>query len=1450
MSLDESSSSVVGDSEGDDGIEEFIFDPHGQLNAKEEVKPSSSGSGRAGEARELGIGVALETSPCGQEAVQLDRASFEGHRPYLRKRKAIQKLPYSLERIKHKQLLQGIDISSFDAVSEEVKLPKRLLSVETGDPEPAADEADEWQSQIDSSETDEDAMQADTEIVGSLVDSEAIESHSQDARQSQSDSSGTDEDVMQADAEIVGSLINSQAIESHSQDADNNRIVFRGKVVDVERGYRGILPRVAWEKSMKRVSQSAIKRRRLEREDRKGLAKRKTLSSGQSNQDMELMNDLIVPDGEVEMSNAADEYGARSASLIEDIDELQKMSAYYQDKYGDETSSTSSLEAQETWAVDRSHPSSPKEEYKETEIINFRSFSDVIDIKSDSDSPVDDSIAAEEDNRITIDRMLMKRPASSKLRRPIRSTKPRNKSIRNSKREGRTKRHVKIVRKRLRRETPNTNNNVNGPVEHTVESSLDANTRLSENVKSKNEVPVKKKTKESIFGILPKPNSDLNRSVNKFTTVVEGLSRYYAFAPTNRSGIGSESINNKRPFGQPSKDNACLSTAVDALLLGNEVEIPDVVKINIADRQFTLSKLRGSHIDRDITGIFDHIIHQGVTDKELVDVSESLTTFLLHLNNKGAYEPVSKFHKEFRSKVNSLRQNVKTIHFYQIAVCQLMLLEIAKYSSVSGSFKSEIESAILDHIVSFFKLLAISQEHLSNSDQQYLIKAYDILAIVMCILDAKEVLWQRLENENFPTGIAFILVDIFATKEAHWGILKFDSDYEAVTQTLAFIHYCVSEHRWQMTTSVILPIERILRRRRFEDFDEEKEASVSNGVVYSKGQVPTSETVFNRYLLLLRSVKLTKVFIEKIMPMGEISVNDSVSVLINRLNLLIYLAEHSNLNAEKRLADLVRPLVRGDYLASREDKILQRIFQSLLNGLLSLLEISCHKRLPFKANIFLPIFDAVIAKKDTTKTIFIRFLERLKQAAESFDKSTSTFLKTIYPCFPVLCEQRDCSKERQIMLHIYLQNLETLGPTWVHANLFQAVQKVVQVSNTWVGHYCTIGKFLIDHNVMTWWSFFVYNNIKSDLTGRLEFDQKVAQLCDPQSFELMKRSLFETATASFFENESVLFVNYIRTLIDRETGTKSITDFRSIVDSTFRILRPFVSVLSKLSYNDLIFNLIAQVRELYQKNAIQKNYATRIIKFFNSDFVDDIKNCHDFLALKRELGISNEETDKSSFRDVLKLCVDPISQACFIESGLIHATVTSDEVSNYLGKLKSLFVFPVLANPFRFFVSLIEAHLIGEKEDKFLHIKIGIAAYYLRLINEVLIARFRQVTADEFLEQCRLFKLICQRLPLQSLSKIPGNRAYAYESVRFQIIILQIAQGFSEYDVLLNLSKTFLEGSLEGNVNDVNSLSKKIDQLVIETAGQTLHVDFDEPKPDCAKLMKLVSSRETRKAPL
>lgn len=1397
MSLNESSSSVVGDSEAGDEAAQIIFSPHGYFTAGVEAELGSPWS--AVEPTELRFNEVLEAI----SVVDSDEASFTGHRRNLRKRKAIQKLPYSLDRIRHRQLLQGYDISSFDAVSEQVRLPEKPAPMKDYEPGVSASEAEgasEWQNQ-DSGKSDlEDTV---------------------------TNTSGSDLPTISPEDERLAS------------ETARNQIMFRGKMIDVEKGYRGILPRVAWEKAMKNKSSSKVKKRRQENQDRKGLAKRKTINHRRSTQDEALMKDLIVPDDEtteVETETFNDNF-MRPARLLEDVDELQKMSEYYQEKYHDELSSISSVDTQRKYGFSEVEQSTLLAGRGRKDLANTGYY----DLESDPELSDTIEIAAREDNSKGIDQMLMKQKAipsgPRKHATTTKGTKVRYRYNRAYKQEGKPKSSFKLIKRRIRRR--GSSNTSTKPTDHPADKSLNDNpNEVHESIEGQEKLS-DKKLKVVPFGTYPKQGSYISRAPHTFTTVVEGLSRSYAIPPTNRSEANVVDGPDDQPNLSTQERPFYLTSAIDALLSGKDIEIPDVIKVKIAKKQFILSKLRGKDIRREMMALFDHIIHHGITNTELIEVSESLTKFLLHLDNKGAYEPISEFHREFRSKVNSLRQNAKPIHFYQIAMCQFMLLEVTKYTSLSSSLKREIESEILDHIVSFFRLLAVCKEHLANVDQDHLLNSYDILNAVMRLLGAEEMLWGRLENETFPASVALILVETFPTRKAHWSILKFDHDYEAMIQILDFIQHCKKKHEWSITGDIILSIERILRRRRFKDFPSEREASESNSVTYSRDQLPVARTIFNRYLSLLRSFKLTRAFIERIMPMSELSSGDDVSVLLNRLNLLILLTEHSDLNAEKRLGELVQPITRDEYLNSMDNKTLGRICQCVLNSLLSLLEINCHKKVLFKPNGFLSIFDTLIARNDRTKKLFLQFLERLKDSSQGSTKPFSAFLKTIYPCFPVICEQQSWSKERLLLLNIYLKNLAALGPAWVHVNLFQAVQKYVEKSDSWIEHYCAIGKFLIENSVMTWWSFFIYNGVKGNLPGRLQFYLEVTQLCDAQSFAMIKRTLFETATSSFFEEKSALFNKFVTSLIDRETGRRSSFDLQTTIDSALKILESFVTVLNRLSYDDLIIKLISEIRDLYQRNVIKKGYATKVIDFLNSHFVDQVKNDHDFLALMRDLGISNEEADKNSFRDAVKLCPDPITQACYVESGLIHAA--ANDVSNYLGKLKSLFVFPVITNPFRFFSTLIDAHLTETLEDKFLHIKIGIAAYYLRLINEVLIARFGQVTENEFIELCRLFKIVCLRLPLCRLSKISGNRSYAFENVRFQTITLGIAQGFKEYSMLVRFTEAFLKGTYKAKASENNDLHKKIDQLVVRTAGQTLHVDFDDPRPDYEKLEKLTS---------
>lgn len=1411
MSSDGSSCSVVGDSETDDEEQGFFY-PHSRVESSPATPLEKSQS----------VQGSIPEVPVSQYAERVVESRIRN----FRQRKAIQRLPYSLDRIKHRQLLQGIDVSSFEAASEGITVPQRSAPLTEGRARQQVPEnRDEIPYTGEKSDLDSDS--------GPLLRPRAAGSLPRDAEQD----GLTDNDF--------------SSEEDESDEATKSRqIMFRGRKVDIERGYRGILPRIAWEKALKRNESASKAKKRLVPDDRKGLAKRKVVDVRRSNQDEDLLNDLVVPDEDLgeRQPETSNDQAVLQEKYLQELTELERMSAYYQNKYEDDSSSDGSPEEYDP-------PGTPFKEQSGS-ISGIQTLNDSLSVVSDpekiaqwdsidSSSHSDDQgIAIETDGGI-IEAMLMKQRREGTVKRARVTGRPPRTIQRGHSGKSMRQRRLKIVRparKSIRKATAAKQdgvtkraNNVGG------DRSPLKDTR--EDTKEREKKPPPKKAKNGHFGIFPERDAERNRAVNTFTTIIEGISPDFALSALQNQD--SERIDLA----------ACLQTdeashrrlyfrAIDSLLLGKAVEPPNVVKFWISDRQYTLSRFEGGSICQCLTDVFEHIIITGITNSELIDLSESLTAFLLHLNNRSVYGPIKDFHRRFRSKVNSYRLNAKPIHFFQIAVCQFMLLEVSRYANLPIGFKIEIESEIIDHVVSFFKLLSVCYKTISKLDLDYFYQACDIIAIVMKILGGCATLWQRLEKEKLPCCVAKILVDIFPTTESHWTLLEIDNDYGSVVQALSFVHYCTQKCRWKISNEVILLFDRVFKRRRFENFPAEIDLSDSVKVIYSRTQVPECQTVFNNYLRLLQSFEVKNALVERIVPMSEIALSDSVSVLVNRLNLLIVLAERSDLNSEKRFEELVKPVIQENYLASRDTGSLKRIAESVLNGVLCLLEINCHKKSTFRANTLVLIYKSMIQKHEEVRGIWGQFLERLVSRCESSARYQSVFLRTMYPCFPLMCHQRNQAKESLLLLKLYLQKLEALGATWVQANLFQTVQIVVHESGGWIEYYCAIGKFLIDHNVMTWWSFFVYNNVENNCSVRLSFSYQIAQLCDPQSFDLIKRSLFEIAAENFFSEESALFAKFVAKLINREDTNKTSFKARVIAHSPLNLLERFVFILSKLSYCDLILRLVSDIKVLYHDKKIDTGLATRLTNLFNSQFVDQVKDSYDFSLMKRDLGISDEEADKSSFRDSFRKLDSAYSQACYLERGMVRATVTAEEVTNFLDKVKSLFTFSVLPDPFHFMVSLIDAHLRGDSGN--FRVKAKIVMLYMRLINEVLLARYGQVSADEFLQQCRLFKIICERLPLLEFASTQDGLLCAYESVRFQIITLRISQGFLEQDLLAAYSNVFLRAVDSPVIAKHTELSEQIDEIVKESAGQILQLESYEPIPDCETLRSLIEVKEQR----
>lgn len=257
----------------------------------------------------------------------------------------------------------------------------------------------------------------------------------------------------------------------------------------------------------------------------------------------------------------------------------------------------------------------------------------------------------------------------------------------------------------------------------------------------------RKKKKVPAYPSLP-TNVESRRKLI-FNTVVEVPTNRYAFAKSNLGNINNinhpielEEENINQEFGP-------IMIVLDSILLKKPFEPPNLIKIELPGKIYSLSKLNPADIGSSLRDMFRVIIDRGIIDTELVRFNESLVTFLMHLDMPELFDSIGEFHREFRSKVNSLRKKAKPIHFLQIATCQLMFLEISKYNKISTAVKLEMDAKIVDHIVSFFKLLSVCYDSVTKHPMQYLYTSYYILSSIVDIMDKKEASFMGLTPKAF-----------------------------------------------------------------------------------------------------------------------------------------------------------------------------------------------------------------------------------------------------------------------------------------------------------------------------------------------------------------------------------------------------------------------------------------------------------------------------------------------------------------------------------------------------------------------------------------------------------------------------------------------------------------------------------------------------------------------------
>lgn len=1408
MVVDDSGTLIVLDSEGDgEGEETLIFSPHDNDNIMAPI-----------EAGVIPMGQAVEIMP--------EDLSSEHSRRSLRRRKAIQRMPYSLERIKHKQLLRGYDMSGFESISEELKLPapnsnSSEVVRDTNDP------TDSSRRRNNTDHQDEEEVVMEPPAINMVAADDVNHTYEEEEQEEDSEEEEEKEEEVEEEDEEEEELVK-----------------FRGRMINIKTGFRGVLPRVAWEKAIKKQNSKTtnFKRKRDSSSgDHRGVAKKKNIVLGKSvNQDDSLLNDLIVPDDEIPTENQIPLHLGNTDQ--EEVLELKEIDQQYRKKYENQYLSDNEEEGADNKMenfiieLDDTENKSQTENGPAFMLTPQNSF-----YRHDDDFDLMEVDAVENDKGI-IDEMLSK-GSRTKSQRSLKATAKR---IGGNAQPGSNRRSSNYGLKQQKRSVRSLNRNKEQRGDLQKRQTFDqllpqgtsresksfpfksAATQKKHNDKTKN-----KKQNPTTIGPFAPLSSPSTRRANVFSTVVEAPSDKYALPKHGISKSQSSDLIVLDTTDKNLQSEASLS-ALASLYSENPIVPPDTINVKLLDRQFVLSKFHRNETPSIFNDIFDHIIERGVTDKELLQICEDITFFLLHLNHLGVLSVISEFHKRFRSKVSLLREKAKSIHFYQIAVCQLMLFEISKYSDIANATRIELSANIFNHIVSFFKLLSYCYGAVNKSDSKYLYQSLDILSKVAKMLNGNDILWKKLQEQSFRSEICSFITDTFPTGDTHWEIIKIEQEYTSVKEAFRFVKHCKKRYNWQINKNLIFLFDKIFKRRRYEDFTDETMLNTDD--LSRPSHALKKNTLFNNYLNLLQEIQLSDLMVERITPMGELSANDSMTALINRLNLLMVLACGSNVNLEKRMEDLLRPLLDSEYLSKQDYQSLKKTAQLVLDAILSLADINRIKNLPFRGKILLTTFkNLVFESADALEGIWTNFLDQLLPVIDKSPKSKLIFSKEFYPCLILMSQKDIFTRDLVQVLQLYLRNLPLLGATWAQRNILQIVKNKVYISANWIDYYCTVGKFLIQSNVMSWWSFYMYNDVRNSLTNKFYFDCKILQMCDNQSFELIKKSMFSSATNAILQTSSTWFHRFLIQLMNRECSIIIDHSFSKSKGDILHIVKRFLWILNKLSYNDLLLQFISNLKKSHQQKTVTVEFVTQIVEYLNVKFIDNIKDSHDFFSLKRELGISDIETEKSAFRDAFRSQKDLVSQATFIEWGLIYAHSNEEEMKSYMDKLESLFSFFASERSFHFFIRLIVVHLHGS----FLYCKRRLLIYFLFLINEVLRTRHLQISNVEFLELCMLHKILCSPNDVMNNATItedPIIQNLRAECLRFQFNILRIADGFLEFELLAQMSRKFLNGNqwlgeplndgvldveLSNKINDIfrrNDLTARLDHLYIPYA--------------------------------
>lgn len=1350
----------------------------------------------------------------------------------LRKRTAIQRMPYSLERIKHRQLIEGYDVSSFDTVSNNVDisaLEKRnkssTISVPTNNAKPQSNNIMDYDDEL--FEYNMDIPSEDSDISFEEDNHDITASYRND------------------DIPLLTSSIVSGSNDTNVDDDDDDDILFRGKRLKVKTGYRGILPKMVWERQLSSVGiRPGPSKRKPRPRDGKGVAlKKKTKTT--TIQDNSLLNELISDDNVSDGSENFELYHQAQNTEVKDTPVLAALDKYYHDKYDNNYLSDNSL-TKET-DNDILAVGSKKEYYQGPALSDI----DNQPIYVDSDGDVNSDIL--EDNSGGFDPLLSKigRSGQMKMKNNGKHSHSGNKHPPKRRRNAakhqrpnsikrasiKSYRHPRIRSPNIQKDFKNTSYAANYSSSRTVKDNNNANETEEEKEK--------KKRKTNHY------NS--NRNNTTYNTVVEALSGKFGSTSHKNSTLNREHDISNEIIVEPESPSLEI---LDVFFKKASLTPPDTVSINLNNETYLLSRFNTNEFEDNVQKIFSLIISEGCSEEELFGIFKNITNILWQLNIPSMCAIIEDFHFTFREKLNSLRQNAKPIHFYILAVCQLMLLEVSKYSNVALVNKEKIEKVILNHTASFFSILSVCYDKIVKGNTDILTQSYDILATIIDELKKKEELWSIFNEKKFIPDVVRLLCNIFPTKKPQWDVIKFESNFSGIRKTLSLIHYCYFRLKWEVQSSVILKLHEVFKVRRFYDFEEEKSLSQRNKTRTNPETIYSCKTTFNGYLLLLSYMEISNSLLEKLTPISRIISQDTSSALVNRFNLLILLAYKSKLNYENRFELILSQLDELKFTTTISSQDNKQVCQAILNTIIFFMRNNSQKHLSMKCKVVSMAYLQIIATSPVKNQLWKIFLIKSRQVVSSHKNIWPRFNKALYKCFVAFSDEADDRYIFTLFLDIYMDNLDGTSSKWLQANLFPLLKRKADTSIEYVDYYCKIGDYLIKNGELSWWQLLTFNTFEDNEDTKFYFNSKIIELCDTVSFHNIEKDFY------------TLIVTKIDTSVDNEyfwqlcvkllqktenNGIQFKFDVMRIAKNMLNYV-PFWKRLFKnlagLNYKDLLRMLMDKISKLYSNDRIEHTCMGRIIVYLDSKFFQDLQDIKSFNYLRGVFNISNQEMENNEFKKMISQLPNMMEQVLYIE----HAIIIADYDEVIERKLLSLFSTggSFNFNAYKIIVMAIMAN--GDIDDTsfdLFKMKMKMCNFLLSTMIRANLNKCYQLNENEYLESIQLVQFICTSYQFLEVAK-RKSKVYSQFMNTCATFILHMFNVSLGYDDSYMISKY-----LEYNSSCTDAKSKtvkadvvskdlvfKIDKLLTENGVVVRDDRYGNASEEDAKFQKFVETIE------